>query len=76
MLGLESPLTLLGIAGALRRYGAFGSASRIPALRHGDLVAIADDRGELTFNQLDERVNRLSNALRAKGPRPGSSVGG
>ncbi len=75
MLGLESPGTLRGIAGALRGYGAFGSASRIAALRHGDLPAIADDRGELTFSELDERVNRLANALRARGLGPGSSVG-
>ena len=75
MLGLESPRTLRDIAAALRGYGAFGSASRIAALRHGDLSAIADDRGELTFNELDERVNRLANALRAKGLGPGSSVG-
>jgi fatty-acyl-CoA synthase len=75
MLGLESPRTLRGIAAALRRYGAFGSASRIAALRHGDLSAIADDRGELTFNELDGRVNRLANALRANGLGPGSSVG-
>ena len=75
MLGLESPRTLRGIAAALRGYGAFGSASRIAALRHGDLAAIADDRGELTFNELDERVNRLANALGAKGLGPGSSVG-
>jgi len=75
MLGLESPGTLRGIAGALRGYGAFGSASRIAALRHGDLPAIVDDRGELTFKELDERVNRLANALTAKGLRPGASVG-
>ncbi len=75
MLGVESPRTLAGIVGALRGYGAFGSASRIAALRHGDLPAIADDRGELTFNELDERVNRLANALSAEGLGPGSSVG-
>ncbi len=75
MLGLESPQTLRDIAGAVRRYGAFGSASRIAALRHGDLPAIVDDRGELTFNGLDERVNRLANALSARGLGPGSSVG-
>jgi fatty-acyl-CoA synthase len=75
MLGLESPQTMREIAGAVRGYGAFGSASRIAALRHGDLPAIADDRGELTFNELDERVNRLAGALLAKGLGPGSSVG-
>jgi fatty-acyl-CoA synthase len=75
MLGLESPRTLRAIAGALRGYGVFGSASRIASLRHGDLPAIVDERGELTFTELDERVNRLANALDAKGLGRGSSVG-
>src|SRR4051794_27829728 len=75
MLGVESPQTLRAVATALRGYGAFASASRIAALRHGDAPAIVDDRGELTFTELDERVNRLANALRAKGLGPGASVG-
>jgi len=75
MLGLEKPATLRAIGKALRDYGAFGSASRIAALRHGDLPAIADDRGEISFTDLDERVNRLTNAMRARGLGPGSSVG-
>jgi fatty-acyl-CoA synthase len=75
MLGPESPRTLREIAGAVRSYGAFGSTSRIAALRHGDLPAIVDDRGQLTFTELDERVNRLAHALGAKGLRPGSGVG-
>jgi len=75
MLGIEAPGTLRAIAGAIKDYGSFGSASRIAALRHGELPAIADDRGELTFTELDERVNRLANALRARGLGAGSSVG-
>ncbi len=75
MLGRSSPRTTRAIFGALKNYGAFGSASRIAALRHGDLPAIADDRGELTFADLDDRVNRLCNALRARGLGPGASVG-
>jgi fatty-acyl-CoA synthase len=75
MLGPESPRTLVDIAGAVRAYGAFGSTSRIAALRHGDLPAIVDDRGQLTFAELDERVNRLAHALIAHGLRPGSGLG-
>jgi fatty-acyl-CoA synthase len=75
MLGPEPPARLRAIAQALRDFGSFGSAARIAALRHGALPAIADERGELTFAELDEQVNRLTNALRDKGFGPGSSVG-
>lgn len=75
MLGLDSPRTMRAMIAALRAYGAFGSASRIAALRHGDLPAVVDDRGELTFAELDDRVNRLANVLRAKGIHADSSVG-
>jgi fatty-acyl-CoA synthase len=75
MLGGGGLSVLRESLGVLRDYGAFGAASRIAALRHGSLPAIADDRGELTFDELDERVNRLANALLAKGYGPGSSIG-
>ena len=73
--GIEPPRRLLSILGALRDFGTVGSATRIAALRYGSLPAIADERGELTFAEFDEQVNRLANALRAQGLGTGSSVG-
>ena len=73
--GIEPPHRLLSIVGALRDFGPLGAATRIAALRYGSRPAIADERGELTFAEFDEQVNRLANALRERGLGSGSSVG-
>ncbi len=75
MLGRESLSNFKLIGEAMRGYGSFGSASRIAAIRHGDHPGVADDRGQLTFRELDDKVNRLANAMRAKGIGPGVHVG-
>ena len=75
MIGLESPRRLVAEVRALNDYGAFGSAIRIAALKYGPHAAIADDRGEITFGELEDHVNRLANALRARGLEPGSTIG-
>lgn len=75
MLGAASARQLLQGLAALRAFGSFGSAARIAALRHGDLPAIDDELGAITFNQLDEQVNRLASALRARGLGAGANVG-
>jgi len=74
-IGIERPRRLLSMLGALRDYGRVGSMTRNAELRYGSRPAIADERGELTFAALDEQVNRLANALRARGLGAGSSVG-
>lgn len=75
LVGVEPPDRLLQIISAVNDYGPMGAAPRIAALRHGDYPAIADERGELTFRELEEQVNRLCSALRAKGLDAGSSLG-
>jgi fatty-acyl-CoA synthase len=75
MVGVEPPQRVLSIVGALRDFGPLGASPRIAALRHGDRPGIADDRGQLSFAQLDQQVNRLANALREQGLGPGSSIG-
>jgi fatty-acyl-CoA synthase len=73
--GVDPPRRLLGMLRARRDYGTAGSAMRIAALRCPTAPAIADERGQLTFAELDEQVNRLANALRARGLGAGSRVG-
>lgn len=75
VLRIEHPQRLLAVARTLGELGPVGAAPRIAALRHGPLPAIADERGELTYHELEEQVNRLCNAFRARGLEPGAGVG-
>ena len=45
------------------------------AIRHGDHPAITDERGTITFTELEDQINRLADALRADGIEPGASIG-
>jgi fatty-acyl-CoA synthase len=52
---------------ALRRYGILGAAIRIAADRDPGMLGLVDERGELTFGELDRRSNALAHAWRARG---------
>lgn len=54
----------------------FGQWATIHALRNAERVAYVDglDGARTTFAQLEERTNRLADALRTKGVRPGDRV--
>jgi long-chain acyl-CoA synthetase len=60
----------------MRRGAEFRAADvvREHAARRGDQVALRHGDRELTYAQLDERTNRLANALLAAGVRAGSRV--
>jgi fatty-acyl-CoA synthase len=75
VIGVEPPHRLLSIIGAIRDFGPFGGAPRISALRHAEHPAIADERGEISYRELDELINRLADALRSEGLEPGASIG-
>lgn len=75
MLGAESPSNLKLIVSTLRDFGSFGSATSIASMRHGSYVAIADDRGTLTFAELHQQVNQLTNALARDGFGSGAKIG-
>ena len=51
-----------------------GGAITAGAIRHGDRAALIDERGELTYTELDERINALANAWRERGLEPGEGV--
>jgi fatty-acyl-CoA synthase len=44
------------------------------AVRHGDRPVMIDERGELSYKELDERTNALANAWREHGLRAGEGV--
>jgi len=74
VVGLEMPHTLAQLGMALERYGMLGSLPAMGAIRYGDRIAIIDERGELTYQELHENSNAIANAWRDKGLEPGDGV--
>jgi len=72
---LIPPHRLLGMARDVLVYGPSGAAVSIASAGHAKNLAIIDDRGQITFRELDELVNRFANALLHMGFRPGDSIG-
>src|SRR5690242_748697 len=69
------PTKLIGVANALRRWGASPAAGiTSAAIRHPEKVGLIDEVGELTFEDLDKRSNALARALSEKGVKGGESV--
>ena len=89
-LGLEAwSLLLLARSGALRpipgrrivavlraldHYGILGAATVITAARDHGGVALIDERGALSFGDLDNRTNALANEWRRRGLGPAGGV--
>jgi fatty-acyl-CoA synthase len=59
---------------AFERHGMLGGAVTIGAIRNGDRVAIRDERGDVTYRDLDHRTNAIANAWRRRGLEPGDGV--
>ena len=74
MVGVEPPSRIAQIARAFERYGLLSATVTIAALRHGDRTAIRDERGDVSYRELDAHTNALANAWRARGLRPGDGV--
>ena len=72
--GIERPRRLAQMALAFERYGLLSASLTISALRHADHVAIRDERGDVTYRELDEQTNALANAWRREGFVPGEGV--
>jgi acyl-CoA synthetase (AMP-forming)/AMP-acid ligase II len=72
----QRPDRLLGAVAALIRWGATPAAGyKAAAARFPDHLALIDESGTLTFEQVHERSNALAHALAAEGVGPGSRVG-
>ncbi|HWD75274.1 MAG TPA: acyl-CoA synthetase [Solirubrobacteraceae bacterium] len=70
----ELPHKIAQMLLAFERYGMLAGAVTIGAIRNGDRVAVRDERGDVTYRQLDERTNAIANAWREKGLKPGDGV--
>ncbi|TDD80108.1 AMP-binding protein, partial [Actinomadura rubrisoli] len=75
MIGPVPPRALPATVRALRAYGPLGAATALPAHRFPGRTGLVDERGPLTFGELDRRCNALANAWRARGVGAGGTVG-
>jgi fatty-acyl-CoA synthase len=74
VVGIEPPHRIARLVVAFERYGMLGGAITVGAIRHGDRTALIDERGELSYRELDERANALANAWRGQGLEAGQGV--
>ena len=70
----EPPQHVAQLALGFQRYGLLGGAVVAGAIRHGDRPAMIDERGRLSYKELDERTNALANAWRGRGLKAGEGV--
>ncbi len=75
MVGFDRPSRTAAIFRALDRLGQLGGAIAIAAIRHGDLPGLIDERGTLSFAELDARSNALACGLRRRNLGEGDGVG-
>ncbi len=68
------PGRIVAVLRALLRYGLLGAATVIAAARDRDGLVLIDERGPLTFGELDGRTNALAHEWRRCGVGPGASV--
>jgi acyl-CoA synthetase (AMP-forming)/AMP-acid ligase II len=73
-LRLIPPGRIVSVLRAVRRYGILGAATVITAARDPNGVALIDERGALSFADLDTRTNALANEWRRCGLGPGAGV--
>jgi acyl-CoA synthetase (AMP-forming)/AMP-acid ligase II len=71
----ERPDRALRSLGTLRRWGSSPAAAyAISAIRCPDRIAIVDERGTLTFAEVERRTNALAHALATAGVKAGESA--
>ncbi len=74
IVGPELPHRIAQLVLTFERFGLLGGAIAAGAIRHGDRLALVDERGELSYEELDQRSNALANAWREHGLEPGEGV--
>jgi fatty-acyl-CoA synthase len=74
MFGIEPPRRLAQLARAFNDYGMLGAGAAAAAIRHPDQLAVVDEQGELTYRELDDRVNAIATAWLERGLKSGDCV--
>ncbi len=72
---LSRPDELLQSLVVVRKLGPFAGAVKVAARRDPEALGLVDERGELTFAQLDRRSNALARAWRQAGRGEGDVIG-
>ena len=72
--GSSLSVTLQGLR-HLNTLGQLGAAAPIAASRYGDRVGLIDERGSLSFRELNERSDAVACVLRDRGVGEGDCVG-
>jgi len=75
MVGPEPPWHLAEIAKAVIERGPLAAASSVLAIRHGDKIAMVDERGPVTYAELDRRAEAIAAVWHRAGATAGSGVG-
>ncbi len=70
----ELPHKLAQMLISFERYGMLGGGMSLAGIRHAKQLAVIDEKGELTYRELDQRVNSLATAWRRKGLKAGDGV--
>jgi fatty-acyl-CoA synthase len=72
--GLEPPRKAAKMLLELKHYGLLGGTLAAAAIRTPHQLAVIDERGELTYEQLHLHTNAIANAWRDRGLAPGEGV--
>ncbi len=72
---LVPPHRYLAVLRAFESYGPAGAGLALGAAMYGHHHALVDERGPVTFVELDRRSSALANALVARGFRSGDAIG-
>jgi non-ribosomal peptide synthetase component F len=77
--GILAPIRPDKLARMVAKYAQWGASPAtgaiLTAINHPDDTAIVDERGSLTFREVDLRSNALAHALEQLGVGPGKGVG-
>ena len=74
--GFLSPRFLASMLPAMRKFGTTSATGfHAAASRNPDGAAVIDERGQVSFRELDRRTNAIARALAKAGVGPGDGVG-
>ena len=75
MVDVRRPLDAISASRGLRRYGSFGGLVGHVAERYGDALALTDENGALTFDDLEALSNALAWGFTSRGIGARSVIG-